>query len=229
MKYIFIVVFLSGISVTYAQQVIDVNNENKNIAFKELFYNVGGQSAVKYVEFKAGSPFFKEDWLSTFLTLNNGTSYNGLQGKLDIMTGNVVYKNESGAELVAQAPIKQIIFTEGANRYIFLSSSSLPGSSSKKAWYQQLASGKVSLYKQFEKTIVEQRPFNSATIEQSIKTSEKYYLLKGQTLITVKKPKDILEALSDKARELEKFNAEKSKASEKNMTELVSYYNSLFK
>src|SRR5215212_636202 len=99
MKYTFSISLLFVFYFASAQQVIDVNNENKNIAFKEILYNVGGQSAVKYVEFKAGSPFFKEDWLSTSLILNNGTSYNGLQGKLDIMTGNVVYKNETGTEL----------------------------------------------------------------------------------------------------------------------------------
>jgi hypothetical protein len=230
MKRTFTIVLLFGFYALNAQQVvIDVNNENKNVAYKEITYTVGGQIPVKYVDFKDGSPFFKEEWLTSSLTLNNGKSFNGLPGKLDIMAGNFLYKDEKGTELVAQAPIKQIVLTENNNPYIFLNASSLPGLAAKKGWYQQLQTGKVSLYRQFEKTIVEQRPYNSATVEQFIKTTEKYYLLKDQTLIPIKKTKDLLEALSNKAAELEKFKKEKSNSPEKTYVQIVSYYNSLFK
>lgn len=77
--------------------------------------------------------------------------------------------------------------------------------------------------------MIEQQPFNSATVEQSVKTTEKYYLLKDNALIPIKKPKDLLEALNDKSAQLEKFKKEKSNASlEKNLVEIVSFYNTLF-
>jgi hypothetical protein len=78
--------------------------------------------------------------------------------------------------------------------------------------------------------VVEQQPYNSATVDQYIKTTEKYYLLKDKLLIQIKKTKDLLEALNDKAAELEKFKKEKSNTpGEKNFIEIVGYYNSLFK
>lgn len=227
MKQTFILIFVIGIANANAQQVVDVNNENKNIAFKEITYNVGGQNAVKYVDFKSGSPFFKDEWLSTSLLLNNGTVYKGLQGRLDIMSGGLIYKNDGGAELVAQAPIKEIEFIQSDNRYVFINSSSIPGASQKKSWYQQLNTGKVLLYKELEKTIVEQRPFNSATVEQFIKTTERFYLLKDGKFIPVKKVKDLLEALADKSAALE--NYKKTSSTEKNFLDIVAHYNSLFK
>ena len=229
MKYIITLPLVLCAVITSAQQVIDVNNESKTIAFKEMFYNVGGQSAVKYVDFKNGTPYFKEEWLPASLALNNGKTYEGLQAKLDIMSGGFVYKNEKGTELVAQAPIKQIVFSDGNNRFVFVNSSSLFSNGSKKIWYQQLQSGKAALYKQLEKTIVETTPFNSATIEQSIKTTEKYFLQKGQAIIPVKKTKDILEALNDQSLVVQKFSKEKQALSERTLVEIASYYNSLSK
>jgi hypothetical protein len=229
MKYIITLSLMLCAVIASAQQVVDVNNENKTIAFKEMMYNVGGQSAVKYVDFKDGSPYFKERWLPATLILNNGKSYEGLEAKLDIMSGCFVYKNEKGTELVAQAPIKQIVFSEGNNHFVLVNSSSMSSNGSKKIWYHQLQSGTVVLYKQLEKMIVENRPFNSATVEQSIKTTEKYFLQKGQVLIPIKKTKDILEALNDQPVVTQKFSKEKQALSEKTLVEIVSYYNSLFK
>jgi hypothetical protein len=131
--------------------------------------------------------------------------------------------------LVAQAPIKQIVFTEGNERLVFINCSTIVPNGSRKIWYQQLQSGTVSLYKQVEKTMIETTPYNSATVEQSIKTTEKYFLLRGHVLTPLKKTKDLLEALSDKPEVTQKFAKEKQSVSDKTLTEIVSFYNSLFK
>jgi hypothetical protein len=229
MKYILALILLIQAHMAAAQQIVDVNTDNQTISFKEILYNVGGQNVVKYVDFKQGSPYFKEAWMPATLTLNNGKLYQGLNARLDIMSGGVVYKNDKGEELVAQNPIKQIVFTEGNERFVFINSSSIVPNGSRKIWYQQLQSGTVSLYKQVEKTIVETTPFNSATVERSIKTTEKYFLLRGYVLTPLKKTKDLLEALSDKPEVAQKFAKEKQSVSDKTLTEIVSYYNSLFK
>jgi hypothetical protein len=228
MKYIIALSLAFCVVIASAQQVVDVNNDNQTISFKEVLYNVGGQNVVKYVDFKSGSPYFKEDWLPTSLILNNGKLYEGLQAKLDIMSGGLIYKNEKGEELLAQSPIKEIIFTEGNDHFVFINSSTIVPNGSRKIWYQQLQSGTVSLYKQFEKNIVEHTPFNSATVEQSIKTTEKYFLIKSYTLTPIKKIKDLLEVLNDQA-VVQKFGKEKQSLSDKSLIEIVGYFNSLLK
>jgi hypothetical protein len=229
MKYIPVIALLVVSHVALAQQIVNVNNDNQTISFKEILYNVGGQNVVKYVDYKEGSPYFKESWMPASLVLNNGKSYEGLQAKLDIMSGGFVYKNETGVELVAQAPIKQITFTEGNERYVFVNSSTIVPNGSKKIWYQQLQTGGVSLYKQVEKIVVETTPFNSATVERSIKTTEKYFLVKGYAVTPLKKTKDLFEALDDRPDLTQKFAKEKQSPSDKTFIEIVSYYNSLSK
>jgi hypothetical protein len=228
MKYILVLILLIEGHIAFAQQMVDVNTDNQTISFKEILYNVGGQNVVKYVDFKQGSPYFKETWMPASITLSNGKLYQGLNARLDIMSGGLVYKNEKGQELVAQNPIKQIVFAEGHERFVFVNSSTIVPNGSRKIWYQQLQSGTVSLYKQIEKIVVETTPFNSATVEKSIKTTEKYFLQRGYILTPIKKTKDLLEALNDKPEVVQKFIKEKQSLSDKTLTEIVSHYNSLF-
>ena len=60
MKYILVLILLIEAHIAFAQQMVDVNTDNQTISFKEILYNVGGQNVVKYVDFKNGSPYFKE-------------------------------------------------------------------------------------------------------------------------------------------------------------------------
>jgi hypothetical protein len=226
MKYVLVFALLFVAYVVSAQQMLNLGNDNQTISFKEVLFNLGGQTVVENTEYKNGSPYFKENWLSASVILNNNKRYDELQGKLNIMSGEFLYKNQEGAQFVAQAGIKQIEFTDNGDRFLFINPTTLSNDGSKKIWYQQLNSGAVTLYKQLEKNIVESTPFNSATIEKSIKTKEKYFLLKGQMLIPIKKMKDLLEVLNDQPAALQKINKEKQ-FSEKTLVEIVSYYNSL--
>jgi hypothetical protein len=226
MKYVLVFALLFVAYVVSAQQMLNLGNDNQTISFKEVLFNLGGQTVVENTEYKNGSPYFKENWLHASVILNNNKRYDELQGKLNIMSGEFLYKNQEGAQFVAQAGIKQIEFTDNGDRFLFINSTTLSNEGSKKIWYQQLHSGAVTLYKQLEKNIVESTPFNSATIEKSIKTKEKYFLLKGQMLIPIKKMKDLLEVLNDQPAALQKINKGKQ-FSEKTLVEIVSYYNSL--
>jgi hypothetical protein len=226
MKYVLVFALLFVAYVVSAQQMLNLGNDNQTISFKEVLFNLGGQTVVENTEYKNGSPYFKENWLHASVILNNNKRYDELQGKLNIMSGEFLYKNQEGAQFVAQAGIKQIEFTDNGDRFLFINPTTLSNDGSKKIWYQQLNSGAVTLYKQLEKNIVESTPFNSATIEKSIKTKEKYFLLKGQMLIPIKKMKDLLEVLNDQPAALQKINKEKQ-FSEKTLVEIVSYYNSL--
>ena len=97
-------------------------------------------------------------------------------------------------------------------------------------WYQLLDSGRVILYKKYVKTINEEKPYNSAILEQKMVTSYTYALKVNNVLFPVKKLKDLPNLLQDKRQELTTFIQIKSLSgrSEVNYIDLISYYNSFF-
>ena len=93
-----------------------------------------------------------------------------------------------------------------------------------------LVSGTASLYKRFEKDLSEFKGYGSATVEQRIKTREKYLILYNNSFLEVKKIKDVPSLLPIKKKELEEFlkNKDDQKASmEDRMVKLIEYFNSL--
>ncbi len=96
-----------------------------------------------------------------------------------------------------------------------------------------LLTGPASVYKVFSKEVTEQRPFNSATIEQQIATKEKYALEYNGTLFFIKKLKEVPAILANKKRELEAFlNLDQilnAANTDDQFVLLVNYYNSVMR
>jgi hypothetical protein len=233
MKYPLIAVILLSQMLVSAQKVVDVS-KNEDIG-ANTFYSVGGEPFVnaKFVRLKSGSPYFLNEWLKAKGVGESGQVYGGATVKLNLLDNQILFLNSKGAEMISTVSLKELVLTDTINsvKYQFVSSAGLPTSSSvKKGWYLQLASGKASLYQFFNKWMVEDKPYGSATTEQSIITKDEFYVVVKGSLAQVKKPNDLPSVLLDKKKEIENFlskNDLQNMTTAEQLTAIVNHYNTL--
>jgi hypothetical protein len=95
-----------------------------------------------------------------------------------------------------------------------------------------LHSGDASLYKFINKDVTESKPYGSATAEQRIRTTDKYYVFYNNTFFLIKSLKDLPNMLANKKNELEQHYQQISKmksTSDDKFTQMILYYNLLLK
>jgi hypothetical protein len=234
MKFI-LAALLSFLSITvFSQTVIDVGKNNSGGQPSNLFYAVGGipLNNAKYVAVREGSPFFDEALAKGRIVLSGGKVYDNIRLRLDLMDNTIHYISPEGEELIATTPIKTIFLTDSVSQkenqfdysdFIMTLSKIEPG------WYQLLDTGAVRLYKRHTKSIRENKPYGSATVDQFITTAFSYYMLFNSVFTPIKKIKALPDMLQDKKAELQEYinNNNISGRSDKDYMALLGYYNNL--
>lgn len=217
----------------FSQRVVDVT-QNNSAATPALFYAVGGQpmNNAKYIAIVEGSAYYNEAFLNGKIILSGGKVYDSLRLRLDLVDNTVHYLAPGDEELIATTPVRSIIFTgpvfKTETRFDnadFIKTTAKV----EKGWYQLLDTGVVTLYKRYLKSIKENKPYGSATVEQIITTSGYYYILLNTVFTPIKKIKQLPDMLQDKKTELTEYINSRSLTgkSDKDYTELIAYYNSL--
>ncbi len=213
---------------------MDVGRENLPLT-SNLFYTVNGVpfSNYKYVKLVEGSPYFNDSFMRGRIIMSKGSIYDSIAVRIDLLENALHYLDKEGNEMVATSPVKSILLSDSitGNKYqfdhsLYMELDPIPTP----VWYQLLDSGRVILYKKYVKTINEEKPYNSAILEQKMVTSYTYALKVNNVLFPVKKLKDLPNLLQDKRQELTTFIQIKSLSgrSEVNYIDLISYYNSFF-
>jgi len=179
----------------------------------------------------SGSPFFLDRWMKSTLVLMDGKTQVGLLIKLDLFENKVYFLDESGNENISTTPIREVILIDTLNQgtYRFIHSTAIKTSGAETGWYQLLCAGNVQLYKKIIKALPRS---SSQPLEEEIKpleTSVQFFLLINENLLKIKKVKDIPELIGEKKTQLQEYSRSKNLngKSEKDMIELVEYYNSL--
>lgn len=216
-----------------AQKVVDAS-KNDYVGMNN-FYSVAGEPFVnaKFVRLKSGSPYFADEWLKGKGVSESGQVYAGGTVKLNLLDNQILFLNSKGEEMTSSLVLKELLLSDtlSGKNYQFVSSSVLPSSSSiKKGWYLQLVSGKARLYQYFRKWMVEDKPYGSATTEQSIVTKEEFYVLVNDSLLQLKKAKELPALLPDKKKEIETYLSQKEVqhlGAAEQFTSIINYYNSL--
>jgi hypothetical protein len=188
------------------------------------------KQAVVYTD---GSPFYNTSWLNATIITTDGQVHKDIPVRMNLLEGNIHYKDVAGAELVNVSPVKEVILRDVDGRVItFVHSSSLGTSELGEVWLQQLSQqGPVRIFKHVKKEVKEMKAYGSATTEIFVTDEKRYYLLSDKNLQKIKKLKDITEVLSAKESELTRYIREQSlkDKAESDMGRLVDYYNSLTK
>lgn len=221
---------------TLAQQVVDVSKGDVRVG-PNLFYTAGGEPFVnaKFVNLVDGSPYFKDQWLKGIVVDENNHEYKNIDLKLDLLDDQLHYLDDKGKEFIATTHLKEIVITDSlGDNYRFVRTSSFKNTLNglKDGWCLWLVSGPASLYKIFNKTMHEQRPYGSATTEQRISTNQRYVVFYNNAFFEIKKLKDAPSVLANKKKELEDYlkNKDDQKASmDDRFARLIEYYNTLVK
>ena len=233
MKKILCSLFFMASLVGKAQKTIDVD-KNDRLTYS-MFFSIGGEPYVntKFTRLVSGSPYFTDQWLKGSSIKSETSTYKAGLLKLDLLEDHVHYLDAAGQEMITTVPLKELTLTDSltGNSYHFVHSTSFPqGIAPKKGWYLQRSDGKTSLYQFFSKQMMENKPYGSATAEQTIYTRNEFYLYHQGNFQLIKKPKDISSILTDKRKELDEFykkNENQKASDEDRMTALVNYYTTL--
>jgi hypothetical protein len=219
-----------------SQKVVDVDKEPAKVqGALNYMYTVAGSPFVtaKFSKVVEGSPFFNEEIMKGAIILSEGKEYRNILIRLNLLETQVNFINEKQVEMIASTPIREVVLWDTIHnkdhRFIFsehIETTDKP----EKDFYELLQTGKAELYKQYKKRIMENRPYGSATTEQSIKTDLHYYVLLNGKWIKIRKIKELIAEFADKQNEIQKFLSDKkiTSDSEANFEMITAYYNSLF-
>ncbi len=233
MKSLLIYVVLSTTwSSSFSQKTVDVDKEGDRAV--NYLYTVAGTPFIntKFARVVEGSPFFNEEMMTGAIILSKGKEYKNIRVRLNLLEAQVNYLDDKQNEMIASSPVKEVVLWDTIlrkdHRFIF-SDYIVSSQKLEKDFYELLQAGKAELYKQHKKTILESKPYGSATVEQTIKTDTHYYVLINGQWRKVKKLKDISTVFPDKKDEVVKFISDKklSGDSQANFEAVVYYYNSL--
>jgi len=216
------------------QTTVDVDKINGAGGILRYVFTVAGTPFVnaKFSKVVEGSPFFDEQMMRGSILLSEGKEYRNILVRLNLLETQVNYINEKQIEMIATTPISEVVLWDTINndhhRFVFsdyIETTDKP----EKDFYELLQTGKAGLYKQYKKKMLESKPYGSATVEQSIKTEMRYFVLFGGQWTRIKKLKEIKDLLTDKKNEIQKFITDKTltKDSEANFEAIIAYYNSL--
>jgi len=235
MKALIVPVLLFFVTTVSAQRTTDISSKDPDLL--KDFFVVGGEPFVntKFTKLVSGTPFFKDDWMSAVVIFPDNRQQKDLPVKINLHTNEVHYIDLHGAERVAMNTLKEIVLTDSlrGTNFRFVHSSGMPKAVGlREGWYLWLHSGDASLYKVFNKTITETKPYGSSYTEQSMKTTESYLVHYNNALIEIKKIKDAPAVLANKKAEVEDYlknQDNKSLSTDDRMARLMAYYNSLLK
>ncbi len=218
-----------------SQKTVDVDKEpGRTGGAVNYLYTVAGTPflSTKFARVVEGSPFFNEKMMRGAVISSEGKEYKNILIRLNLLESQVNFLNDKEIELIASTPIREVVVWDtifnNDHRFIFsdyIESTNKP----EKGFYELLQTGKAELYKQYQKRILENKPYGSATVEQTIQTHLRYCVLVNGKWSKLNKLKDVPSAFPDKKDEVSKFISEKklSGDNEKNFVTVLNYYNSL--
>ncbi len=233
MKVFFVILLCSSTISLQAQKTVDVTEGNTSAMSPSFFSVVGGEPFVfaKFAKIVDGTLYFSDEWMKGNVVVSGDNQYNGIYLKLDLYNNEVHYRDPKGNEMVASTPIQKLILFDSSAQLVFnfINGQYINANGRLEGWYQLLAEGKASVFKQIKKQVTENKPYGSATIERSVHTSFQYYTLYNGNFIPVKKFKEIPGILSDKKDEVNKYIGANnlSGKTDDDYRAVFSYYNGL--
>jgi hypothetical protein len=175
-----------------------------------------------------GSPFMG-DWQKADVYFTNGTAIKDLEVRYNVFSNQILYKEKDKIYLIGapdsilelKFPDKTMIYKEYTLQQKTL-----------KSFFEVIQSGKATLLNKYE---IEVTPANynealmSGNKNDVLNLVQKLYILKGNTIVPLKKKATILELLGDKKSEITSFMAKEklSIKKKKDMATLLAFYNQL--
>jgi hypothetical protein len=230
----FLACLLSLISIiSFSQRTVDVDKQDGKAVNSSNFFVVNGEPFVnvKFTRLVEGSPYFKDDWMKGVATADSFRTFSGTL-KLDLLDNQIHFLDKNGNEMVTNTRLQKLVLIDTNTRstFTFIHSSGMNAPDAKTGWYQVLGEAPAAtLYKKELKILQEMKPYNSATVEQYIRTSNHYFILAAGKFTGVKKIKDLADIFPDKKTEISKYISENklNGKSDNDFINVMAYYKSL--
>ncbi|WP_147322801.1 hypothetical protein [Emticicia sp. C21] len=170
-----------------------------------------------------GSPYLLENWEKGSVTVASGKKFENLDLKFDQVINQVIFQDADGGMKAFTQPIISFTIGKDANEHVFQRGAD-------GVFYEKLVTGKVTLWKKNHKTIIDEKPYGSATMQRNVLNNNTYYVGEIAQLTKIKNDKkSVLELLSDKAEDIEEYMKKHklNPRTESDLVRLVMYYNGL--
>lgn len=170
-----------------------------------------------------GTPFLLETWELGTVTMASGKKFENVSLMFDQVANMVIFRDADGSSKTFSQPVAAFFIKKDADVYNFERGAD-------GVFYQRLVTGKSTLWKKNHKSLIDEKPYGSATVQRNILNNTTYYTGELTKLTKIKTDKkSILSLFGDKASEVEAY-IKKNKLGTKEDLDLIrifDYYNSL--
>lgn len=185
---------------------------------------IGGppMGSQNYVNIK-GSPYLLETWEKGSVTMASGQKFEDIELMFDQVANQILFKDSKGEVKAFNQPIVSFIIGQGAKQHIFAKGAD-------GIFYENLVNGNTPLWKKNHKTLIDEKPYGSATVQRNVLNNNTYYVGELSKLTKIKNDKkSVIQVLSDKASEVEEYiKTEKlNPKTESDLARIFVYYNGL--
>jgi hypothetical protein len=197
MKTITLMLAIFAFLITKGQKVVDLNEISERPSVQNFFAGnlINALNPTKYVKLVSGSPYYSSEWQKGTVTIADSFQVKNLWLRLDLLDGTFQYKNDKGEEMECSEEVTKIeIQTPNSNEKLVFVPSAIINKNAAKTWYLLLVkTEKLSLLKDFAKTLNESKPYGSSVTEQQIDSNTRYLFLCNNKQTTIKKYSQIIE------------------------------------
>lgn len=178
-----------------------------------------------------GTPLLFPNWVLGEVNLDNGNSYQNIPLKYNIVDDILYFMNPKDSTMLEFVqPVQSFNLKLKSGELDYANGFPAIDGFKETSFYQVLYDGTTKLLKKSSKTVLENRPYNSATIEKSFLDASEYFMLQNDKIQKLRLTKKVLLSLfGDKSSQLADF-MKKEKIDFKNDEDLIKvfkYYDSL--
>ncbi len=223
---IFSIIFTLATSSFVQAQNFVLNNNNMNQDIALLTYKPLGTTASKYEKVSEGSPWLRKYWCSAYMTDGKGNTYNLLPIKIDLVDDKLLYLDK-GNEMELVTPIMYLTAIDSLTRdtlkmvradYYQLNDENIKG------WLQVEAMGRAILLQDLNKTLFENKAYNSAVVDLQVLDNNAWIIFLEGTAHRIRKIKEAENLLMTSNPSLKNFKY-KEKGLGAQLRELVLAFN----
>ncbi len=220
-----IIMVLGTTAISRAQNfVLNFNNFNQEIAM--LTYRSVDTKVGKYEKVSEGSPWLRSYWCNAYMTDAEGNTYKPIMIKIDLVADKLLYLDK-GNEMELVTPIMYLTAIDSLTRdtlkmvraeYYQLNDENIRG------WLQVEAIGRAILLQDLNRTLFENKAYNSAVVDLQVQENNNWIILLDGTAYRIKKIKEA-ESLLMASNPLLKSIKYKEKGLGPQLRELVMEFN----
>jgi hypothetical protein len=189
---IFTIFCLLAISPFVQSQNFVLNNNNFNQDIAMLTYKPISTTANRYEKVSEGSPWLRNYWCTAYITDGKGNTYLPVLIKIDLVADRLLYLDK-GAEMELVTPVMYLTAIDSLTNdslkmvradYYKLNNESVKG------WLQVEAMGKAILLQDLNKSLFENKAYNSAVTDLQVLDKNSWIILLDGTAYQIKKIKE---------------------------------------